>query len=727
MAARAGWLARKRERGKGREYHISSLPREAQGHLHHQHAIAETMQRAREGAEAEREERMAALVAGAEAFGREDHARWQGKVAARRRRHEQGLAAWAALPEGARKARAKARLWLLEHLWEFRRAHSGTKEATRAAFAHAINTGELRAPDTVSPHIPLYQGRRALTGHTLARWERDYDQDGLAALMDGYGNRKGGSKIERNEGLKKVVLGCVFRAPHITPLKIRQYLAAAHPGLHGLVSVKGIERFQRRWKKENAQLWCYLTNPDEWKNTYMVAFGSHSERIERLNQVWEMDSTPGDWMLTDGRHVVIGVIDLYSRRLRFRVSKSSRAMALCAALRDALMAWGVPEAVRTDNGADYVSRQLDEVLRGLDVAHELCVPFASEQKGTIERAMRTLSHGILDLLPGFAGHNVAERQVIRARQSFAQRVMQPGEVIEVALSAAELQEKLDQWAEYVYARDAHNGLGGKTPFEVAAAWTRPVRRLGDERALDALLAEIAGVRTVSKKGIRFGHYHYIAPELTAHVGEDVRLKHDEDDIGRLYVYALGGQFICAAVAHELLGISRREAALAAKSEQKRLLARQREDLKDSRRAVKENIAEAVLRHRIEQGANLIAFPQRAEEHTTPALEAAADAARALDAPRAAEFSAEVQAVIDRQTEQFYAAAQPREERLDMFRSNNERMTVWDRLDDRVNAGGALSAKEDEFYKFFAAQDYCRNVLQMRSEFESAMRIRDGKK
>jgi hypothetical protein len=190
----------------------------------------------------------------------------------------------------------------------------------------------------------------------------------------------------------------------------------------------------------------------------MPAFGSHFEGIERLNQLWEMDSTPGDVLLIDGRHSVLGVIDLYSRRLSLYVSKTSSAKAVCLGYRKAVLNWGLNEDTRTDNGKDYVSEHFTMALVQLEVHQQLCIPFASEEKGTIERALGTMSHGLMELLPGFAGHSVAQAQQLRGAKSFAQRLMTVGEVIEVALTGAQLQDTLDKWANHVYGNDKHSGF-----------------------------------------------------------------------------------------------------------------------------------------------------------------------------------------------------------------------------------------------------------------------------
>lgn len=628
------------------------------------------------------------------------------------RRKEQGLSRLAALPDAdPRKRRARAREWVIRRWSDYADARKSSLRACVQDFVEAYKAGDISVPEQHLEMLPKLHGARSLNQATLYRWRKVYREQGLAGLMDGYGTRKGAFKVAENEELKNVVLGCLMQAPHITPGDIKAYLAARHPQLD-IVSEKSIERFIKHWRKENAQLWTLLTNPDQWKNEYMVAHGSHHESVKALNQLWEMDSTPADWMLQDGRHNVIGAIDMYSRRLRFHVSKTSTAEALGLTFRRCALDWGIPEAVRTDNGADYVSHQFSTVLRDLEIDHRLCLPFASEQKGTIERAMRTMSHGILDLLPGFIGHNVAQRKAIEARKSFADRIMTPGETVEVSMTAAELQERLDQWCDHVYMHNKHAGLKA-TPWQIISNWTQPVRRLADPRALDALLAPIAGERRVTKKGIKLDHYHYIAPELAEHVGMDVFLRRDPDDIGRIFVYDTDGVFICAAQAHEILGISRAEAAAAAKHHQRRFLSEKKKDLQEARRAIRENIGEAVLQHRIETTSNLASFPKPSEPYSTAALEQHGRAARAGDETQAPERDETTERAV-RELEKEMAT--PKKADVIPMGDPMAEYSHWCYLDQRVQEGRQLGDRERGFYENYPRTEGFQSMKEYFEEF-----------
>lgn len=713
-ADREQWHSRKRlGRGGGNEYHLSALPADTQKAIRAEQARAAASERSQQAEITSQTERLAALESAGAAFAEQQQNEDEAAYKARLKHREMAAAEFAALPEGEKKQRAKAREFTLLHGYQFMRDQGLNKTQGINTFCLAVKNDEISLPAWVRQELPHHHGVTTLDKATFNRWQKAYRESGRMGLVDGYGNRKGQSKIETTPELKRVVLGALLKYPHITAKKIRAYLEAAHAELN-IVSIKTIDRYLKGWKEENAQLWIYMTNPDQWKNTYMAAAGSHFERIERLNQVWEMDSTPGDWMLTDGRHSVLGVIDLYSRRLKLYVSKTSKAMAVCQVFRRAVLSWGVAEAVRTDNGKDYVANQFNGVLRDLEVGHEVCVPFASEEKGTIERTLQTMSHGVLDLLPGFIGHNVAERKVIEARKSFAQRIMTPGETVEVAISSEQLQEMLDQWADHVYAHDDHSGLNGKSPWQVASEWTGPIRRISNERALDLLLAEVAGTRTITKKGIRFESRDYFDQALFEYVGKEATVKYDEQDLGRLAVY-IDGAFICWATNHELAGTSRKEAAVASKAHQKKFLAAQSQEFKQFKRDLKEDLPQVILQHRIAQSEKLTAFPPRAEEYSTSGLTAASRAAGRQ--PERQEPDDKTKAM---QQQIASDLQQPVVKHINQFESPKERYARWARIERQIENGEPVNSELKEQLKRYMKGDEYRSMKSFFEDFGLAI-------
>ncbi|MDC8804254.1 Mu transposase C-terminal domain-containing protein [Halomonas pacifica] len=706
-AAAGGWTYTevKGRGGRQRRYPINQLPAEIREALATQRAAAAVSERMREWEQGPE----GRALQEAAAYAREQREAEEAKRAARRARKESGMAQFAALPaDHPKRQRAKARESALLALWDFQRQRHLTLGAALELFSAGANAGDIYLPEGVWEWMPHYQGRRALTAATLKRWHLAYRNEGIHALVDGYGARKGRFKVLDIPGLDRVVIGLMLEQPHITPKKVKAYVAAKHPEMDQL-SVTSYRRFMDHWREQNAQAYTYATNPDQWKNHYMAAVGSHHERIERLNQVWELDSTPGDWLLADGRHSVIGVIDLYSRRLKLLVSKTSTALAVCQVFRRATLDWGICEIARTDNGKDYVSRQFTSALRDLEVEQELCVPFASEQKGTVERAFRTMSHGILDLLPGFIGHNVAERKVIEARKSFAQRVMTPGETVQVEMTSEELQQLLDQWCE-IYHHTAHSGLAERSPFEVANAWAQPVRRIQDERALDLLLAEIAGTRTIRKKGIALDNHYYDAPELFEYVGQEAVIKRDEADIGRVYVY-VEGEFVAVAECAELLGISRKERAAAARAAQRRFMAAQQQEYRQFKKGVDKNIGRVVLDHQLEQIHNIETLHRPSIDHTPEGLRQAGRAA-GRELPPIAETTPQQDDARAQLAAEMAAAAPVAE--VDTPKRRYER---WLRLDRRAQGGERLPEGEATFYRSYPGTEEYRSMKGFYDDFD----------
>ncbi len=617
-------VKRKVKKGKGFEYHLNSLPAPTQNHLEllDTQALLRKIER-----DAEREDTAYQQAVEPDTS---DAALDRLRLESTRERDRQIAKECAKRLHGlGRNHRlrlaAQARLWVISEWARRAREYKCKLRSCVDELCTDLITGDTTMPVRLMQHLPKLNGQVHVTKSTLYRWRKDHRAYGMGALLPKPAGRLGKGLIEQSESLQRTVLGAMWQKPHINATQMMEFLEVRCDG--EIPSKATVNRYMTRWKEQNAQLWAYVTHPDRWKNVFMASQGSHHEGITALNQLWEADSTPADWMLEDGRHSVIGLIDMYSRRLKLRVSKTSKASAICASIRDAIIAWGLPDTLRTDNGRDYTSFQLVESLHALEIRHELCMPFASEQKGTIERVFRTMSHGVLELLPGFIGHSVAERKVIEARKSFAQRVMTPGEVIEVSMSGAELQQILDDWSEHMYGRTAHSGLDDRSPHEQAANWTQPIRTC-DERSLDFLLSEDMEERVVTGKGVRYMHYYYISPEITEHIGRTVRLRRDPDRLDSLYIYDLDGHFIGIVQAPELSGIDRREAAVAAKHYQRKFLQQQKAEYVEHKKAVGKDIAGNVMRHKIEQSKKVVYMKPKTVEFDNFALQ---QARRALDA------------------------------------------------------------------------------------------------
>lgn len=545
--------------------------------------------------------------------------------AVRQRAFETGASDAAGLM-GKRRSRMDAKVDLLQRLAAFARARGLGICKAMDDFCAAYNSGALPVPPSIREHAGA-----DLHPATVRRWRALHQKHGPAALAGNYGNRAGSSKLDTNAALRDFVVGLLADKPHISAKLVSEALDARFGATDAdLPDERSVQRWLKKWKTDNAETFLALTNPDAWKNRHMAAFGSLTEGITRACQLWQLDSTPADLQLVDGRYSLVGVIDLAWRGLRLHVTKTSTADAVCQVMRRAIIEWGVPEAIKCDNGRDYASDRVALLLTSLHIESRFSAPFAPWEKGNIERAFRSFSHSLLEMLPGYSGHNVAEAQELRARKAFADRLFKKNEVVELKLTSAELQEFCDRWCRDYYAHQPHEGLAGATPFERYAQLRDVVRRIGDVRALDLLLGE-GDLRTVTKKGLRIDRLTYIAPELATVVGQQVLVRRDDNaDLGQVVVYH-NERFLCVADCPEVAGVSRREIAIESKARQAAQIQEAKRQLTTAKRKAKtQDIAWEILDRKAAQNASLSTLPAPNVTHLTPALEAASEAADALD-------------------------------------------------------------------------------------------------
>lgn len=520
----------------------------------------------------------------------------------------------------------------------------------RLLFCARYNAGEVIVQQAVRDEVPT------TSDSSVERWQRDIRTRGITSLAGAYGNRAGTSKVDSRPELREFIQAMLVTHPHCCATQVMRglrgrFLAAdsAVPiAAADLPSMRSLERWMAEWRTANAEVLLALANPDAWKNKYMVAFGSKSEQVTAINQLWERDGSPADVMCTDGRYSLVGGIDVFSRTAKLLVTRTAKAVAVGAHLRAMLLEFGVPAVDKTDNGSDYCALYTERVYDGLKIEHEKCPPFQPWHKPHIERFFRTFAHDVVELLPGYIGHNVAERNAIEARKSFADRLMKRGEVVELRMTGAELQQFCDQWTSTIYHHQAHSGLGQRTPWEVRAEHAHQVRTVADERALDILLAEAPGRdgrRVVRKKGIEFDRPKgsqgdegwYAAPELEAWIGRDVHVRFDpiHHDLGRIFVFdADGGAFICIAEDHTRTGMDRRETAVKAKAMQRDRVQAERKALKAAAKKIGiDQVVGEILRERAASAGKLTALPVRTATHTSAGLDAAAAAVQAANAPQ----------------------------------------------------------------------------------------------
>lgn len=543
------------------------------------------------------------------------------------------------------QARAQVTLSILQNALLTQSNLQAPKKVAWNNFCQDYNNRELAFSKEV------YDQRPTLSYKTLERWNKAFNKDGIFGLVDKYGTNKGKGLIDKSAELKDFCVALIHKYPHIKGEHLHQLLVTQFEETHAIPSASTCRAWLKRWQEENASLFMSLHNPSGWQNKFMSGFGNMSEEVAHINQIWEFDSTPADVMLKEGRYSIVGVIDVFTRRVKLILKPTSNSEAIALLVRKAILDWGVPEIAKTDNGADYLANRIVISWNALEVENRITNPYSGWEKPFIERFFRTFSHGIAELLEGYIGHDVAEREKISGRLTFANRLMERKEKgaervgINVELSAAEFQKIMDQWVEFHYHHKKHRTLKC-TPFEKFNQHRQSIKRIGDERALDILLAPVSGngIRTVSKEGISIDSRKFIHAELGPYIGEQVLCRSNNEDVGKIYVFhRLHGHFICEAIDPELVdsGIAQKH-AMEARKAQKRELAAQRKAVRQSvKNADLSDLAQKFLDHQESKNGSMTSFPKPSELATTDSIKSAQAALAAQDKPN--EYSPEQKA------------------------------------------------------------------------------------
>lgn len=524
-----------------------------------------------------------------------------------------------------------ARLALIAAADRFARDGSLTRNTADRAFCALYNLDKIEVDRWVRQSV------KRLAPRSLKRWRAIRRDDNLSGLgVDRGASRRGTGALDTaNDGaVRAFILALIAHQPHLSADHVRENVIAKFADFDA-PPIRTFQRFIATLKASEKVLLTKVTNPDAFKSRYRLA-GTNSHPVSRLNELWMIDASPADVLVKDGRYTIYACIDVWSRRLCVHVTKTPRAEAVALLMRRAILAWGMPERVKTDNGSDFVAHASKRLFASLGIEWEASAPFSPEQKGHIERAIGTLQRDLMPLLPGFVGHSVADRKVIEARKAFAQRLgVDDARAFCVDLTAGELQTLCDEWAAHRYFERPHAGLEGLSPLQKVASFPGRIRTIDDVRALDMLLAPVAGkdgLRTVTKNGLRIDGAFYLCPTILP--GTMVLVRMDPQDMGRAFAYAPDGTtYLGEAISPALAGIDPAAAVAEAKRQQKELLEAGTAVLRADMRKIKpRDMVDAVVRRRAQDSGKVVAFPRPSTRHTTPALDAAVEALREIPSP-----------------------------------------------------------------------------------------------
>lgn len=117
------------------------------------------------------------------------------------------------------------------------------------------------------------------------------------------------------------------------------------------------------------------------------------QSTQRANQLWQIEASLVDALCANGRSTVYACIDTHTRQSIGLVSQARESEAVALLLHRAIAAWGVPEAIATDNTSNLVAHETKQLMLSLGIDHQVSNAYSPQTKGHVERLMRTFPRG----------------------------------------------------------------------------------------------------------------------------------------------------------------------------------------------------------------------------------------------------------------------------------------------------------------------------------------------
>lgn len=294
-----------------------------------------------------------------------------------------------------------------------------------------------------------------------------------------------------------------------------------------LFSVKTLQNFIKNYYKDKPLEHCIITQGlDRAKSKFLPAQGNQRELYDMKNMCWQIDSSPADIIVRDDetlepfRPHILSVVDVFSGMGVATLVSKSNSLSLTRLLWKAIDKFGKPDMIKGDNGKDYLSKDFQSLLDGLNITYDAAIAYAGEQKALVERRFGTLQHAGISKMHGHIGNSLAKREMIEQKTPKKERK----------------------------AKDEY-GFAKKTNQKLLLTFSEACEFLEAE----VIKWNMSKVRR--KKGINFESRVYKSA-LMPSVGTKVKCVQNIDNIKELFIYDLSGNFLCLALDESIAKLSK---------------------------------------------------------------------------------------------------------------------------------------------------------------------------
>ena len=438
--------------------------------------------------------------------------------------------------------------------WQQFRALKKFKVEADEAF---IEMAQIRYPDIKINRRILYRKDKAMR------------ENGNIALVDGRGKHKAHAKKLTDEmwdifeyyyldQSRKTVKLCMT----LTELNLKQM------GREDLLPLPSVTTFQRAVSSIPIPYVKYFRFSEK------QFIGECAPYIKRMyddlesNDIWVADNHTFDIMVNKNdspvRVYLTAFMDVRSRKITgWCVTDAPSSDATIYALKHGCEKYGVPKALYTDNGREFLFHdlggngfrkkrkdgeplKLPSILDDLGIEFRTALPRNARAKG-IERAFCTVKETFSKLYEGYTGGTILEKP-----DKLKSIVKMP----EKLTAITEFEHQVDTYINGWYNKQPHSGEGmnGKSPDEVYAANLIEQRVIPKDK-LNLMFMRYAkgnnGTIKVGENGVSLKFYgeelQYWNEDLwKLYYGKDVYVRYSPDNLSEVRIYDKDMRFICTA-------------------------------------------------------------------------------------------------------------------------------------------------------------------------------------
>ncbi|MGN0674518.1 MAG: Mu transposase C-terminal domain-containing protein [Oscillospiraceae bacterium] len=277
------------------------------------------------------------------------------------------------------------------------------------------------------------------------------------------------------------------------------------------------------------------------------------------NEIWCLDHHLSDVFVRNKRGKVVRlwmscILDVRSRKVMSMVIRDAKPnkIAIKQGLRIAIEKYGLPKMIQTDNGKDYLSKDLDpneemSILSMLGIEKTTALPYHGQSK-PVERFFETLENGFGKFCYGYAGNDA------KNRPDYLRKL--PDELAKDTniQDMDDFISACNYWIDNVYAEKIHSGnaMNGRTPNEAYAQEMVEKRIFSNKTELAVICGERVK-RVVRHDCIELFNRIYRAKDgaLVNYIGKRVTVVFMPENIDVLYVFDEKFRQICTVIASVL--------------------------------------------------------------------------------------------------------------------------------------------------------------------------------